>query len=338
MKVLFTRPLTAPLEQPVPANFVLLEDESQLIQRFEARFRFSKRWASVLMRLWLAWRLLRERRRYDAIAVGRCGEFFAPLQALWPFGRKPLVLLDIEWRDIHQTPLRRAVNRALKQLTVRGADRLGVFCEAEAGRYAERFRVDAGKFQWIPYCEDPPVLPSGVPSENYLFTSGVHQRDYATLFAAIEGLNVELRVVAPASGFAQMRVPSNVRFLGYLNRPQYWRTLAAARMVVMSIDAGVLRRSGVITYVGALRLGKCLVINDPVGAVSYFKPGVSGFVVPPQDPASLRRQIAELLNLPEKAAAAGASAREFSKRYAADRYYGWIQEALDLAVANRHSR
>lgn len=135
-----------------------------------------------------------------------------------------------------------------------------------------------------------------------------------------------------------MRVPANVRFLGYLPPQDYWRALASAELVVMSIDPGVLRRSGVITYVGALRLGKCLVINDPVGSVSYFEPGVSGFVAPPADPAALRRQIEDLLRHPEKAAAAGASAREFSKQYAAGRYYQWIQQAVDLAVANRHSR
>lgn len=68
--------------------------------------------------------------------------------------------------------------------------------------------------------------------------------------------------------------------------------------MVVSVDPKPMRRSGVITYATALRLGKCCVVNDPSGASSYIRHGETGYLVPSEDPLALRHQIEFLLANP----------------------------------------
>ena len=60
-------------------------------------------------------------------------------------------------------------------------------------------------------------------------------------------------------------LPKNVRLLGQRTSERVLVHLlaGASRVVMLSLDEGVMRRPGVITYVTAMRLGKCVVVNGP---------------------------------------------------------------------------
>jgi glycosyltransferase involved in cell wall biosynthesis len=332
MKVLYSRPLTAP-KIPLPPYFHHVEDESDLSWRFAQRFPGSGRYSEHLAGLWLALTLLRLRRGFEVVVTGRYGEWFALLQSFVPFGRRPHLLLDIEWYESHSSAWRQKFNRWLHRRIVQSATRLQVFCHVEARNYARYFGVEESKFIWIPYCTD--ANPSaGVPSAEavFIFTSGVHQRDYSTLLKAVAGLPVELRIAAPRTEFRSLDVPANVTLLGELGADDYWNTLTSARFVVLSLHPETLRRPGIITYAGAMRMGKCVVVNDPAGAASYIRNGDTGFLAPASDAGALRQQICFLLDHPETVSAVGKNAQE-----AARALFSSAQYVIDLENALRQT-
>ena len=83
---------------------------------------------------------------------------------------------------------------------------------------------------------------------------------------------------------------------GRLAKDEFWTSLARARVVVLSLDPEVMRRPGVITYVTAMRMGKCVIVNDPRGARSYIADGKTGLVVPARDPGALRAALTRVLD------------------------------------------
>jgi len=320
--------LTAPQQQP-PPGFSVFGLESDLSFAFSRRFAFLGGFSEHLLRLSLALRFLIGRRQYDAVVSGRYGEFYGLLQSLLGFGRRPYLLLDIEWYSMPSRSWRNRLNLWLHRRIVQGASRIQVFCHAEARSYAAYFGVDEAKFIWIPYCTGTSARPHPPAPGEYLFTSGTHQRDYKTLLAAVAGLPLKLHIAAPSSAFDGLIVPPNVVILGTLPPEEYNEVLLRSRFVVVSLDPHVPRRPGVITYVSAMQAGKCVVVNDPMGAASYIEHNRTGFLVPAADPAGLRNQILALWHDPDKIQAVGLEAQHAAQqRFSAGCYYPLIQTAL----------
>jgi glycosyltransferase involved in cell wall biosynthesis len=205
----------------------------------------------------------------------------------------------------------------------------------EAHNYAAYFGVEESKFVWIPYCTDANLV-AAASSENggFIFTSGVHQRDYKTLLTAVAGLPVELRIAAPRAEFQFLEVPENVTLLGELPAGEYWQTLMSANFLVLSLRPETLRRPGVITYAGAMRMGKCVVVNDPLGAASYIRDGETGFLVPAAEPEALREQISFLLDHPETVNTIGRNAKEAAQKSFSVAHYITAVESAIAALVN----
>lgn len=335
-RVIFSRPLTAP-RAALPQSFEQVADEANLSADFQRRFPWLGERSEILARLWLAWKLLRLRRRCDVVVTGRYGEFFALLQGLIPFGKRPHLLLDVEWYADHGATWRDRLSRWLHRRVTLGATKVQVFCQAEASNYAGHFRTDESRFVWMPYCATGGAGPELVEPADFIFTSGFHERDYVTLLHAVDGLPIELRIVADRSTLAHLPLPSNVRILGLLPADEYAEALAASRFVVLSLDPAVRRRPGVITCVGAMNAGKCVVTNDATGSFGYVEDGETGFIVPGADADALRTRIRFLLDDPDRVRKVGQNARgAAAERFSSSRYYENI-ERVAREIARRRS-
>ncbi|MBL8793097.1 MAG: glycosyltransferase family 4 protein [Planctomycetia bacterium] len=292
MSVLFSQPLTLRTDIAPPAHFLPLGNERGLSYAFGQKYpRFLSEYA---LRSHLALTLLRRRPAHDAIVTGRYGEFFAACQGLCPVGRRPHLLLDVEWPYRHASGWRRALSRALHRCIARGAWRIQVFCHAEAEHYSDYYGIAREKFVWLPYCTD--LAPETYPARDgdYIFSGGRQNRDYATLAAAVRGLPMRVRIAAPPENLPSACRAGNIDLLGCLKTDDFLRELAGARLVVLSLEDGLLRCPGVITYVSAMRLGKCIIVNEPRGAASYLTDGQTGVLVPPRDPQALATAIEKL--------------------------------------------
>jgi glycosyltransferase involved in cell wall biosynthesis len=216
---------------------------------------------------------------------------------------------------------------------VQSAAKVQVFCEVEAHNYSRYFGLDESKFVWIPYFTDVRPLPQAVPPGAFIFSSGFKERDYSTLFAAVTDVSVKLRVAAPDALFRNVHIPDNVEIVGKLHASEYLRTLTESKFVVVSVQPNVLRHPGVMTYVAAMRLGKCIIVNDPLGASSYIEHGRTGFLVDPSDPIALRAQICALLDDPEMVKRVGANAQQVAlERFTSERYFPAVERVVREAL------
>ena len=214
--------------------------------------------------------------------------------------RFKMIMLDNEWhcryRDSYYWHMifRREVGKIYKRLVAKGVSYLQVFTEAEADNYAQFYGIDRKKFVFIPFCSrlDKTSFPRS--RGDYLFTGGLHDRDYMTLFAAVRDLPITLRIAAPKEHFDAADVPSNVQLLGRIPPNEYYLQIAASRAVILSLEYSSLRFPGIITYVEAMRMGKAVIVNDPLGAKDYISNRETGLLIPNKDPLAMKEAIVEL--------------------------------------------
>jgi glycosyltransferase involved in cell wall biosynthesis len=327
--VLFSQPLSLRTVHDLPDHFTCLPGEAGLSYAFGQKY--PPRIADYILRGQLALHLLRQRHHYSAIVTGRYGEGFAILQGLIPFGRKPHLLLDVEWPTPRTSGWRRLASRWYHRLVARGAWKIQVFCEAEADTYAEHVGIPRDRFVWVPYCTDQDGADYGVAEGDYLFTGGLHHRDYTTLGRALAEQPLPLWVAAPPEhlhGLGPTALP-----LGRVSRDEYFRAMARSRLVVQSLQAGVLRFPGVITYVTAMRMGKCVVVNETRGARSYIRDGETGILVPPGDPQALADALRRLWHDDRLRRQIGERARAYAARHFSTAR--WLADVEALARQER---
>jgi glycosyltransferase involved in cell wall biosynthesis len=324
-KILFSRPVTTHVDVPLPPGSRVFGHEADDIRSFGLRYGAGL--GEFLLGGAYALRLWQQARLFDVLVTGRCGQMYAALRGFLPWRGQPHVLLGVEWLHRHRLWWRKLISVCDHRLIARGAWKIQVFCESEAADYSAYYGIDPGKFTWMPYCTDVNAGRYPTSDGGYLFTGGTQDRDYDTLFRAVERLPAELRVAAREDRVTADRRPANVRLLGRLSKDDFWTALAGARVVVLSLDPHVMRRPGVITYVTAMRLGKCVVVNDPRGARSYVADGQTGLIVPARNPAALRAALEQVLEDGALRHRLSENARLYAvEHFSADRY------AADLAA------
>ncbi len=199
------------------------------------------------------------------------------------------------------------------------------------------------KLALLPYQADTDFwTPQAVSEERLICSAGLEFRDYPTLVAAAEDLDVRV-VIGAASHWSKRRNtasasgrPSNVEvdsFDYFALRDLYSR----AAIVVVPLD-DVDFQAGVTTILEAMAMAKPVIVTHSVGQTDVVEDrrqitrgshprsrpesllrqaateaGVvlepNGFYVPPNDPGALRRAIEYLLDRPAERARLGAAGR-----------------------------
>jgi glycosyltransferase involved in cell wall biosynthesis len=204
--------------------------------------------------------------------------------------------------------------------------------------------LPAHKLALLPYQADVDFwqpLPD-VAEERLICSVGLEFRDYPTLVAAVDGLDVKV-VIAAASHWSKRRntasevnKPSNVEvdsFDYFALRSVYSR----AAIVVVPLD-DVDFQAGITTILEAMSMSKPVIVTHTVGQTDVVEDrrqvtrgaqprgrpesllrqaateaGVAiepnGFYVPPSDPGALRRAIEYLLERPDERERLGAAGR-----------------------------
>lgn len=209
--------------------------------------------------------------------------------------------------------VKRAINVCLQRLISKGADKIQVFCQAEARLYSQYYKIPENKFVWIPYCPPSDEVSLVTVEGEYIFSGGLHHRDPETFYMAVKDLPIEVRIVAPIDQVPPRFRSDNMTILGKISREEYFEQMAKCKLVVLALEP-VVRFPGVITYVYAMRMGKCVVVNDPLGARSYIEDGKTGRIVAPRDPLALHEAIMELIMNPGLRRTMGQQAKEIADR------------------------
>ena len=127
-----------------------------------------------------------------------------------------------------------------------------------------------------------------------LFSGGDSKRDYASLFKAVEGMDVELRI---ASGRTFEQLPENVSALGRIFLHEFRDEVRNCDAVVIPLGAAEgmdTGAAGITVFALAFALGKPVICTDHGFTRRYIVHGENGLLVEQSDWKGLREAILRL--------------------------------------------
>ncbi len=281
----------------------------------------------------LAWYVFRHRRRYQLVLTDgeQVGLPLALLTRL--FGRGGLRHVMIV--HILTTRSKSLMTRWCR--LQRQIDRYLVYASRQAELMADRLAVDPKRITLIPFMVDTRFFrPTGSADRTrpMICSAGLERRDYPTLLAAVDGLDVDV-VVAAASPWstqpdttAGQRTPSNVT-VERLDLFELRRRYDGCRFVVMPL-LDVDFQAGITTILEAMSMERAVICTLTPGQTDTIVDGETGRYVPVGDVAALRRAIQELLDDDAEAQRLGRAARDWVVAHAElDRYTDLIADVVD---------
>jgi glycosyltransferase involved in cell wall biosynthesis len=183
-----------------------------------------------------------------------------------------------------------------------------------------RLGVPEPKIHVIPYSIDQSFFSpiAGVNQRRELIVSigEPRTRDYNSLFRAVDGLPVELKVAASGLWYARERanlpkssVPDNVTILRHIPQTELRSFYASARFIVLPL-VNLVYSAGATSALEAGSMGRAVIAYRSAGIVDYILDGETGILVEPGDESALRAAIQYLLANPGEAARLGQNARQ----------------------------
>jgi hypothetical protein len=203
-----------------------------------------------------------------------------------------------------------ALRRRLVRRAVGSADACVVWSRRSGVAYANELGLAGERFVVVPFKANHSKEPEEgqVLRGDYVFAGGDSERDYRTLFQAVEGLNIPVVVSTMDPALTAGCVPANV-IVVQAREPHFRRLMAGARLVVVPLTGRRMRGAGEGTFLNAMWHRLAVVCADDVSAPEYIENGVDGVVVPPEDVDALRTAIRSLWDDPEKARRMGLKGR-----------------------------
>jgi glycosyltransferase involved in cell wall biosynthesis len=256
----------------------------------------------------MAVRAFLDRGKYDSIFSN--GENVSiPLAALFSLVRKRPGHVLIGHHV--STPKKKSL---LKRLA-KHMDAIFLYAETQQDYAVQTLGMPLAKLHLIPFHADHRFYrPMDVSTDNMISSAGLEWRDYPTMLAAVEGMDINVRLAA-ASPWSKHRnetedrtLPTNVDARRY-NYRELRDLYARSRFVVVPLYENDFQ-AGVTTILEAMSMGKAVIATRTIGQKDVIEDGVNGIYVPPGEPAALRAAIERLMGDPELTARLGAEARK----------------------------
>jgi glycosyltransferase involved in cell wall biosynthesis len=287
-----------------------------------------RRWAENVTGMVAALRLFARRHRCRGVVTegGASGLFFAWLQGLCPWGRKPHVMVDCNWY-LPRHPLRAWFKALRLRAAAHSVHRFVVWASHEVEDYSRAFGLPRGQLEYVPFHDTLHGYACEACDNGYLFAGGNYDRDYPTLVEAVRPLDVPVWIATTRP--EQLRgvdLPCHVRVEG-TTEAGFRQALAGARLVVVPMQKGLLHSGGQQTCLNALCLGKPTIAVGQKWAVDLMTDGVHGLIVDYEDVQGLRRAIRWVLDHPEAAGRMAARGRAHAARFTTQRC---MQTVYDL--------
>jgi glycosyltransferase involved in cell wall biosynthesis len=184
--------------------------------------------------------------------------------------------------------------------------------------------------------DDETFTPIGEVDDGYVLVVGRDSgRDWPTLFSALEGIDLPVKLCCRPGDIAGLGVPAGIDVLGYVERTAYRHLLGRARVVAIATKP-LLYPSGQSVLLEAMAMARTVVVTETVSLSGYLVDGVTALCVPPGDASALRRRIEEAAGDDDLRADVGRNAREAVERAFSARDM-WATVADDLHALSRHA-
>jgi hypothetical protein len=157
----------------------------------------------------------------------------------------------------------------LRQSTI-----IALQARSSAESYSRTYGAPLEKFIFIPFKSNHSQTGAArsrpMPVGDYIFSGGDSERDYATLFKAVDGLPIPVIVsTSKASVLKGLSIPENVMVVRAME-PAFERLMAGSRIVVVPINKTIVRGAGEGTFINAMWHGRPLIAADNVAAADYI--------------------------------------------------------------------
>ncbi len=162
--------------------------------------------------------------------------------------------------------------------------------------------IGIGRVPWTRVSVKPFREFGGLPSlpstgEDYIFSGGYTNRDYELFCAAIDGLDIPVKISATPKNEFPDPLPDNVTIDTAFDPPTFREMIAASRMVVIPLKASG-GGSGHSVLLQALQYGKIVIVTRHPAIEDALDRDYDGFV-PPGDVGAMAKVIRRCLDEPD---------------------------------------
>jgi glycosyltransferase involved in cell wall biosynthesis len=213
----------------------------------------------------------------------------------------------------------------------RGVDRLVYFSRNQTDTYRTMLGMPEERLAFVPFGVDHEQwAPVDADDDGTVLAVGRDRgRDWPTLFDAVRGSDLRVRLACRPEDIAGLDVPTNVERLGLVSRDEYRDLTARASVVVVPTEVRPYPTGQSVTL-ESMSMGKCCVVTDTPAMSDYLIGGVNALLIPPHDPIALRNSLERAVCDPELRARIGAAARRsVLERFTAEEM--WRRVATMLA-------
>lgn len=276
------------------------------------------------------------RRAPDTVVVGSDIEVLVfALARLLLLRRGPRIVLASFIFTLRGRPRLDAIRHAYVRFVLARTDLAVVHSRLEVERYADRFAGAGTRFAFIPWGTTITGLEAMIaemrdlPGSGAVVAAGKSGRDYRTLFAAMAGVDAELRVICDYVGALPARpAGARVTVLTHCYYSDYFRELLQAAIVV--IPLAVLDISaGQMVLIEAMGLGCAIIVTDTPTIRDYVADGEDAVLVPCGDVRALQAAMLRLLGDPALRLRLAANARAaYDAKYSTRRHIEQLLAAI----------
>ncbi|HKC19853.1 MAG TPA: glycosyltransferase family 4 protein [Candidatus Dormibacteraeota bacterium] len=204
--------------------------------------------------------------------------------------------------------------------------------------------IPSEKLALVPYYADGSFWrPKRMHEERLVVSAGREHRDYETLVRACTKPDIDLFIAdgsvhSPHAAHREpRRWPAHVKagFADYMRLRDMYSRAAVVAVPLLQNDF----QAGVTTIIEAMAMGKAVVVSATAGQKDVVEDGLTGLMVPPENPALLREAIQFLLGSPAERRRLGRNARDaFEARFTLEKYTHALLDQMRLIASEHGSR
>jgi glycosyltransferase involved in cell wall biosynthesis len=248
-----------------------------------------------------AWRWFREAHRCDAVVFNvEAGPLLMFCAFVRLFGLKRAKVVGVDLILERASGWKGTLRFLIKRFLLRSVD-LFIWYYRRTGDVRRLYDIAARKTAYVPFKVNSldAVLAAQPKDEGFVLSCGRSRRDYRTFCAAMAGLDTPAVILAHIGRETEEHgasidvnaIPPNVRIVDDDGSAASWIDwMSRARTVVLPIVPETLAPSGIGAYLGAMALGKCVVITESPATWDILSPN-EAVLVPPRDVEAMRSAI-----------------------------------------------
>lgn len=186
------------------------------------------------------------------------------------------------------------LKQQMSRFALQNINRFIVHSQAERKALSEWLNLPLERFEFVPLQRAAIPITEKEDTENpFILAMGSANRDYPTLFKAVEKLNIRTIVVAATHALSGLDIPPQVELYSGLTMPECHRLVQKARLnVVPLLDTAT--AAGQVTIVEAMRMNRPVIATRCTGSEDYIQQGKTGFLVEPGSVEDLTESLEKL--------------------------------------------